>query len=51
MFVFLPVDPLIGVALNDVSAALLGFLPGNSSLDLELMLFLQAELQEFIKED
>jgi hypothetical protein len=35
MFVFLPVDPLIGVVLNDVSAALLGFLPGNSSLDLE----------------
>lgn len=35
MYVFLPVDPLIGVALNDVSATLLGFLPGNSSLDLE----------------
>lgn len=35
MYIYLPIDPLIGVALNDVSAALLGFLPGNSSLDLE----------------
>lgn len=29
------IDPVIGIALNDVSAALLGFLPGNSNLDLE----------------
>jgi hypothetical protein len=35
MYLYLPIDPLIGIALNDVSAALLGFLPGNSSLDLE----------------
>ncbi|MFY0484107.1 hypothetical protein ACI6PS_16030, partial [Flavobacterium sp. PLA-1-15] len=35
MFTMLPVDQLIGEALNDVSASLLGFLPGNSSLDLE----------------
>jgi hypothetical protein len=35
MYIYLPIDPIIGIALYDVSAALLGFLPGNSSLDLE----------------
>lgn len=29
------IDPIIGVALNDLSTTLLGFLPGNSNLDLE----------------
>ncbi len=32
---FINIDPAVGIALNDVSAALLGFLPGNSSLDIE----------------
>ncbi|TXD80676.1 hypothetical protein ESY86_20275 [Subsaximicrobium wynnwilliamsii] len=32
---FINFDPLIGIALNDTSATLLGFLPGNSNLDLE----------------
>lgn len=35
MYLFVNLDPLIGIALNDVSAALLGFLPGNSKLDVE----------------
>lgn len=35
MYLFVNFDPLIGIALNDVSAALLGFLPGNSKLDVE----------------
>jgi len=32
---FINLDPVVGIALNDTSAALLGFLPGNSNLDLE----------------
>lgn len=32
---FINFDPLVGIALNDTSATLLGFLPGNSNLDLE----------------
>jgi hypothetical protein len=32
---FINFDPLIGIALNDTSATLLGFLPGNSNLDIE----------------
>lgn len=35
LYIFANVDPLIGVALNDTSASLLGFLPGNTKLDLE----------------
>lgn len=35
MYLFINLDPLIGIALNDVSTTLLGFLPGNSNLDLE----------------
>ncbi|SHF02269.1 hypothetical protein SAMN05444278_1182 [Psychroflexus salarius] len=32
---FINIDPVVGIALDDVSAALLGFLPGNSELDIE----------------
>ena len=32
---FINLDPVVGIALNDVSAVLLGFLPGNSNLDIE----------------
>lgn len=35
LLLFPSIDPLIGVALNDTSASLLGFLPGNTKLDLE----------------
>jgi hypothetical protein len=35
LLLFSSIDPLIGVALNDTSASLLGFLPGNTKLDLE----------------
>ncbi len=34
-YLFINLDPLIGIALNDVSTTLLGFLPGNSKLDIE----------------
>lgn len=35
LLLFPSIDPLIGVALNDTSASLLGYLPGNTKLDLE----------------